>query len=131
MKTKNKEKTHVLSAVFAGLLNGTLGTGGGIPLWFSAIKRTDRRSAFATGAFGVLILSFVTLLSSGQATAAVGAMHPASPLFAVLGGALGALLLGKIPLSVLKWIFAVLLIGSGVYVLWQTVPSLLYQHGGR
>ena len=130
MKTKNKEKPHILSAVFAGLLNGALGTGGGIPLWFSAVKRTDRRSAFATGAFGVLILSCVTLLSSGQATAAVEAMHPASPLFAVLGGALGALLLGKIPLSILKWIFALLLIGSGIYVLWQTIPTLFFEGGG-
>lgn len=121
MKEKRKKLFSgllpAIAAVAAGLLNGLLGTGGGIPLWFAAAKRGDRRTAFATSAGGVLLLSLFSVLLYAKEKDPTAGLHPVFLLFALSGGVCGALLLGKIPKTLLKWIFAALLTGSGVYIL--------------
>ena len=95
-----------------------MGTGGGIPLWFAATRRQERKKAFATSATGVLFLSVVSLLLSERTISSV--LESLSPrfLFAALwGGALGSLCLGKISTRLLNGLFALLLIGSGGYLL--------------
>lgn len=120
MKAKHK-KFHLLPAACAlgaGLLNGLLGTGGGVALWFAATRRQERKKAFATSATGVLFLSVVSLLLSERTISSV--LESLSPLFlfaALWGGALGGIALGKIRAKVLNGLFALLLIGSGGYLL--------------
>lgn len=120
MKAKHK-KFYLLPAACAlgaGLLNGLLGTGGGVALWFAATRRQERKKAFATSATGVLFLSVESLLlSPSEAFSVIKELTPLFLLFALLGGATGGLLLGKIPVKLLNGIFAFLLIGSGVFVL--------------
>ena len=108
----------VASSFGAGLLNGLLGTGGGVALWFAATRRQERKKAFATSATGVLFLSFVSLLlSPSEAFSVIKELTPLFLLFALLGGALGGIALGKIRAKVLNGLFALLLIGSGGYLL--------------
>lgn len=117
-KSKGFSLLSPLCALGAGLLNGLLGTGGGVPLWFAASARQERKRAFATSATGVLLLSALSLLLSAKSIAPV--ITELTPLFLVaslLGGAIGGLLLGKIPTKWLNGIFALLLIGSGAFVL--------------
>ncbi len=117
-KCKKIPLLPAVCALGAGLLNGLLGTGGGVPLWFAANTRQERKRAFATSATGVLFLSVESLLLSPDSAFAV--IKELTPLFlisALLGGALGSLWLGKIPTKLLNGIFAFLLIGSGVFVL--------------
>ena len=116
-KRRGRGTRAVICAICAGLLNGLLGTGGGIPLWFAAVKEGDRRRAFATSSAGVLALSLFSIFLSGAAKEGAMALHPAVLPLAVLGGAVGALLLGRIPLTLLKWVFSGLLCGSGLYTL--------------
>ncbi|MBP3436278.1 MAG: TSUP family transporter [Clostridia bacterium] len=107
-----------LCALGAGLLNGMLGTGGGIPLWFVAMRRQNNRSAFATSATGVLALSLFSLLLDGKGIEETMALlTPFFLLAALAGGTLGGLWLGKIKLRVLNGIFGVLLVLSGIFVL--------------
>ena len=121
MHKKKVEKFSFLSvccSFCAGLLNGLLGTGGGIPLWFAASTRQDRRRAFATSATGVLFLSVESLLlTKGEVTEVIGSLTPFFLLAALLGGTLGGLMLGKISVKWLNGLFAFLLIGSGAFVL--------------
>ena len=110
----------VLSAFLAGTLNGLLGTGGGIPLWFTVQSEKNARTAFATASSGILILSAVSLyLHAEKSTLS----NDSSVFFlwsALLGGALGAFLLKKVPLSFLRILFACLLIGAGTISLIRT-----------
>lgn len=121
MKDKNKKRPEwllpALAAIFSGLLNGLLGTGGGIPLWFAACHRENRRAAFATSAAGVLLLSLFSVLLYAKEGDPTAGLHPSFLLFALAGGVCGALLLGRIPKNALKWIFSLLLTGSGIYML--------------
>jgi len=57
-----KKGKKMICALSAGILNGLLGTGGGIPLWFAISKQEDKRKAFATASTGILILSLVSVL---------------------------------------------------------------------
>ena len=104
-----------LTAFLAGTLSGFFGTGGGVPLWFAAMKTGDIRRALATSATGVLFLSsFSALLYAGD-TRPFAHITPMFLLFGVIGGAIGAALLGKAPTRLLKLLLAFLLIGSGLY----------------
>ncbi len=124
MRSQNTK--NIISAVSAGLLNGLLGTGGGIPLWFAAIGRENKKAAFATSSSGVLILSFVSLFLYKGAAPALSGEASLFLWFALLGGALGAFLLSKIPLGVVRTVFALLLIGSGGYSLIRTVYDVFF-----
>ncbi len=115
---KNKI-THICSAISAGILNGILGTGGGIPLWFAANKKENKKAAFATSSAGVLVLSAVSLFSYRNSAPTLTGSSALFIWFALFGGILGAFLLNKIPLNFIRFLFAFLLIGSGLFSLFK------------
>lgn len=125
-REKKKYIRTALCAFAAGVLNGALGTGGGIPLWFSAVKENDTRRAFATTAAGVLILSLESVFLSGIQTRVIGTLSPLFLFTAVVGGAVGAVLLGNISPKWMRWLFASLLTGSGIYTLGKVVIRVFF-----
>lgn len=105
----------------AGVLNGFLGTGAGIPLYYGLSKEFADKKAYATASVGVLLLSLQTLILYSGATASPQEVTPFLPFLAILGGALGALLLGKIKAYTLRLVFAVLLLVSGGYTVGKEI----------
>ena len=121
-----KKRRNVLPAICAGILNGLLGTGGGIPLWFAVNARKDRRTAFATASAGVLILSLVSVVLYRGNASLIPDTFTYSLWFAILGGTLGASLLKRAPLALLRLAFSFLLIGSGVYSVIKVVYDAFF-----
>ena len=106
----------------AGLINGLLGTGGGIILVFaisSFCKNTlpDRRDVCANA----LVVTLALTLLSTTLYIGGGNAPPADLSRFVLPGAVGGLaggfLLGKITPTALGKLFAVLLVVSGIFML--------------
>jgi len=122
-RTKRQFVLLIAAGLAAGFLNGLLGAGGGVLLIYalSALnpdKSPDGvRDNFAATVACVLP---VTLLSA-ILYAADGRMDFAAvtPLVlpAILGGTAGAVLLGRIPTKLLKKLFALLVIWSGISML--------------
>lgn len=108
---------RIVASLFAGVLNGLLGTGGGIPLYFMLSKEGEDKRAYATASVCVLLLSAQTLLLYRSAATSLTAVSPFLPLFAVLGGSLGAFLLGKVNTRILRLFFGLLLLFSGGYTM--------------
>lgn len=107
----------------AGFLNGLLGAGGGILLVYALTAMNPDRSPDAVRnnfAATVAAVLPVTLLST-VLYAADGRMDfsAVTPLVlpAILGGTAGAFLLGRINTTLLKKLFALLVIWSGLYML--------------
>lgn len=115
-----------LCSLLAGLLNGLLGTGGGIPLWFVAMRQKDPDRAFASAGSGVLLLSFVSVLLYAEKQDLLADVSAHLALMALLGGTVGALLLGRLPQRVLKWLFAIFLIASGIYLIGKEICRALF-----
>ena len=106
----------LLSGILAGMLNGFLGSGGGIILIFiMGVLMPDReaKDIFATAVLSILPMSAVSAYfyhRGGGALAMEYAPYYASALF---GGVLGAVLLDKISTMLLKTVFAVLMLIAG------------------
>ena len=112
-----KDKIFIaVSSFIAGLINAVFGTGAGM-IYIIALSRLgvgrDSR-IFATSSLAVLVLSAV----SATAYAVRGQLPLTNALpmciFGAIGGAIGALLLGKINPKLLRLLLAVLLIIGGV-----------------
>lgn len=119
-KTKRSIVIFVLICIAAGFINGLLGAGGGILLvWaFSACIHDPKGDAVrdtfaATLAAVVPITALSSFLYSSTSLPDTAEMAPLI-LPAMVGGVIGALLLGKIPTTLLKKIFAVLVLYSGI-----------------
>ena len=100
----------------AGFANGFLGTGGGIialPVLYSALK--DEKKAHASVALFILPLS---LLSAAvyQKNIHLALLFPLCT-GAAAGGAAGAFLLKKTPIGVVKIIFGLIVIYTGIRAL--------------
>ncbi len=108
-----------LIALLSGLLNGFFGTGGGVALWFASSKNGNEKNAFATSSVGVLILSAFSAFLYGKSISPFAHITPLFILLSVVGGAIGAALLGRLPTGALRLLFAILLIGSGAYAVWK------------
>ena len=121
MKTKNAYLPILLVAggVAGGFLNGLLGCGGGIVIvaLLSALTKDtdfDSRDVFAVSVAAVLPISAVsTVMYMIRTDASLSVMRP-YVLPAVIGGAVGALLLDRLPTVGIKMIFALLIIWAGV-----------------
>ena len=101
----------------AGIVNGLLGTGGGILLLLVLRRYADTRDAFASALLCILPLSALSLilhLHDGSLSLDL-LRSDALPylLGAIPGGYLGAYLLDRIKPSLLQLIFAALLLFSG------------------
>ena len=106
----------LFSGILAGLLNGFLGSGGGIILIFMMgilLPRSEPKDIFATAVLSILPMSAVSAYfyyRGGGVGISEYAPYYASALF---GGVLGAVLLDKISTDWLKAIFAVLMLWAG------------------
>ncbi|MBE6568340.1 MAG: hypothetical protein E7657_06755 [Ruminococcaceae bacterium] len=116
-----KHLKRILSSFFAGILNGFLGTGGGVALYFALSKEGADKRAYATASVGVLLLSLQTVFLYRSAAASPEEISPFLPFLAVAGGALGTFLLGKVNSFTLRLIFALLLLGSGGYTIGKEI----------
>ncbi len=101
------------AALAAGLTNGLLGTGGGIialPLLYSALK--DEKEAHASVVLFILPLSLLSAVIYRKD------IEPnlLLPLCAgaALGGAAGAFLLKKAPVGIIKIIFGLIVLYTGI-----------------
>ena len=115
--TRSRIKTAILalSALAAGIVNGFLGTGGGIVLMLSLgalAKKADPRDLFAQVISVILPLSLVSALIYKNITDTASASPYIVP--GILGGLAGAMLLDKINVSVLKKLFAAAVIWAGI-----------------
>lgn len=106
----------------AGMINGLLGTGGGIilVLGLSHVCRgtlPDRRDVCANALVVTLALTTLSTLLYIRSGNAPPADLSRFVLPGAVGGLIGGLLLGKITPTALGRLFAVLLVVSGVFML--------------
>ena len=123
MKTKAKIR---LAALLAGFVNGLLGTGGGVPLCLMLTKTQEPKKVYATASLGVLLLSLQTVFLYRGAAIPLTELSPFLPFLSVMGGSLGAVLLGKIKGNLLRFFFASLLIFSGAYLIGKELYFAIY-----
>jgi Sulfite exporter TauE/SafE. len=103
-----------LSGTIAGIVNGFIGTGGGIILVLILSKSIETKDTFATVIAAVLPMSLVSAISyavQGNVPFKETAVYI---LPAIIGGIIGAVLLDKIGVRWLKVIFSVLVVYSGI-----------------
>lgn len=123
MKEGKKISAYALAKLcalgaFAGLVNGIFGSGGGVAivlcLWgFAKEQLGERRRVFANVTAMILPISLASSLvyfnlSPPELSSGLGIA-----LAALVGGGVGAFLLGRLDLRILKLAFAVLLLISG------------------
>lgn len=101
------------SALCAGIVNGFLGTGGGILLVFAlSLAEIDPRDRFATVIAVILPLSAVSVcFYSGSARFSDAAPYL---LPGMLGGVCGAMLLDRLDIRWVKKLFAAMVIWAGI-----------------
>ena len=109
-----------LAGVLSGVVNGLLGTGGGILTVFFLSKIYAREKIYSTkDVFAITLCSSVIMsmasllfyLSSGCFSVSDSALYM---LAAVPGGVLGAILLEKLSSKTMKLIFALLVVWAGI-----------------
>jgi len=125
MKTLTKAKfintvriaSLALLGIFAGFVNGFLGTGGGIILMLALSllpkrARIPARDKFATVIAVILPLSLISVLVYNESSV----LSEAAPYIpaGILGGLFGAFLLDKLRVGFLKKLFAVMVIWAGI-----------------
>ncbi len=122
MPALKKKKTKLILGVgglVSGLLNGLLGTGGGI-LAIPAFRMAGYQQRYAQANASVFMLamsvvSAAVLLFSGERLDWASALPVAAA--GIPGAAAGALLLNKLSNRVLQLIFSLLILASGVRIL--------------
>ena len=116
-----KLSSPIIPSFLAGVINGLLGTGGGIPLFFYLTKQGKGKGAYATASVAILLLSLQTLFLYREKDVTPNLVSPFLPMLAVVGGALGAWLCGKIDRRILLLIFGILLLLSGSYLIGKEI----------
>lgn len=112
----------LLAGLLAGFLNGLLGSGGGIIIVFALSKVL---SDTVTGKNGAFATALCVMLPISVLSCAIYAFrgHMSLDGFgifiipAVVGGALGGLLLGKLRSDLLKTLFSALIAVSGIILI--------------
>ena len=119
-ETRKRTALFALAGVLSGVVNGLLGTGGGIltVLFLSKIYAKEKiystKDIFAIPLCASLIMSVASLffyLSEGFSELSASAPYM---LAAVPGGVIGAILLDKLNSKTMKIIFALLVIWAGI-----------------
>ena len=117
---KRRELTLLaLGAIGAGFLNGLLGAGGGIILYFvlGALYGRGAKENLVLSATAVMFFCLVSLFFyKGNAALTVGDILGVG-IPAAAGGLIGALLLQRIPARAMKKIFSSLIVVSGILML--------------
>ncbi|MBQ6893645.1 MAG: TSUP family transporter [Clostridia bacterium] len=116
---KNEKLLLALGAVGAGFLSGLLGAGGGIILYFvlGALYGKGAKQNLILSSVSVMFFCVVSLFfyKGNSALNLEGILRVGIP--AALGGLAGATLLSKIPAAVVKKMFSVIIILSGIIML--------------
>jgi len=106
-------------ALFAGVLNGFIGTGGGVImlLILRYLYKTDEKSAYASVA--AVVLPMAVISAAIYCFRSPELLYSALPFlpFALAGGALGAFLLGKVKTRAVSYIFSALAVFAGASAL--------------
>lgn len=119
-EAKKRSMLFALAGILSGIVNGLLGTGGGIltVLFLSKIYAKDSsystKDIFAITLCSSVIMSMASLLfylSIGCFSVSDSALYM---LAAVPGGVLGAILLEKLSSKTMKLIFALLVVWAGI-----------------
>lgn len=113
---QKKQKRTVVYGVLVGLLNGLFGGGGGtllIPL-LTEKYRFPERVAHATTLFIMLPVTAVSCALYASGNAVNWGLSLPTALGVTVGGAFGALFIGKIPPKILKIAFIVLTFSAGL-----------------
>lgn len=115
-KSKKKKWLAGILGIFGGLVNGFFGSGGGI-IAVQSLEQLEIRekNAHATSLFVIFPLSLVSAvvyLLSGNITFDINTVFLL--VGAGGGGFLGALLLGKIKTEWINMIFTILILASGI-----------------
>ena len=118
---KNRYYLGVMGGL-AGLVNGLLGAGGGIIAVFALRAALDQSEAEARDIFAnALCVMLPISIVSCVGYALMGEIHTeglgAFIIPAIVGGALGGLLLGRINAEFLKKLFAALVVYSGIMLI--------------
>ncbi len=118
-KRKRGERLLPLAALVGGLVNGLLGTGGGMVMTLSlnAVYRDEKQNAMAISTICVMFFSFLSIILykiNGyiENVAILPVLLPA-----LVGGALGTYLLGRLPTLGIDLLLSALLLYSGVRLL--------------
>ena len=115
----------ILCGLTAGVVNGFLGSGGGIIIILSLVllrkyKKTPQgepSNDFPTAIAAILPMSLVSLARYADGGHVDLRFAVILALPAALGGLCGALLLGKLKLDLVRKIFAALIVISGVIMI--------------
>ena len=108
--------------LFSGVINGLFGSGGGVAivlcLWYLAKgELRDRREVFANVTAIILPVSLASsLVYLNMSPPKLSDAVPVG-VAALVGGAVGGLLLGRLNISALKRIFAILMLVSGLVMI--------------
>ena len=117
LKEKRSDTILALSAIFAGIINVLVGAGGGVLIIFAMqffMREINEKSVYAITNTAIMVLSLLSLFSyldSGELQIAELAPFIVP---ALVGGLIGALLLGRIKTKHLRFIFAAITFYSGV-----------------
>ena len=96
-------------------------------LSYAISRREDEKTAYATASVSIMLLSLQTVFLYRNTETPIKALSPFLPVLAIGGGALGALLLGRVKTRFLRGLFAFLLILSGGYLLGKEIYLAFYQ----
>lgn len=118
MENKLKKFVPYVAGFIAGILNGLLGAGGGMAT-VSMLSHfgVDQKKSHATSVailFPICILSSIIYIYSGKV-----AIQDASPylLWGVLGSIVGAFILSRINENLLRGLFGIIVVYSGLRML--------------
>ncbi len=120
VKPHSRAVLLALSSFAGGVLNGLLGTGGGIILLFALtmlLSPEHTKEAFVISSAAVLVFSAVSVLFYGRGNGVHTGLFPPLAMAAAGGGIVGALLLDRLSTGGLRKIMAVLFIYTGAKML--------------
>lgn len=127
MKIKDEIGTHsrimlMLTGIAAGFTNGLLGAGGGILIVFgmSSLLKNDPdggRDVFANALAVMMPISVVSVISYLLSGRMLSESFNVYLIPTLLGGLVGGFLLDRLKLPLLKKMFAIIVIWSGIYMI--------------
>lgn len=122
MKTAGRVTILSVCGLAAGVVNGLLGAGSGVIIVFAlhaalGTVLSDSRDLFANATAVILPISLFSAVSYFFAGALPSTNLGRYLLPGVLGGLCGAFLLGKLPETVVKRIFGLVVLVSGLIML--------------